>query len=476
MRNVWLACCGCEDYPAIQREVEARDGDAQVFRTEDAHMALSVAGSLARSRESVLALVALRDRDASEELVAALMALEGPLQVVAIVHEPDPGYIARLFSAGASEVIVADGARPRQGRAQRVRMKGNSAEPDTSSDDDDADQDPEVSRATSGLAQPSSAEADHEAAPRGPSGGGDMDLDEPDSVSFSPAGRKPSPHAGRRAPVIAITRGRGGSGATTLAATLAIESARAGLRTALLDLDLMFGNLAAMVGAPDPANLEHLIEPAARGALDEESIVRSSVRVAPCLTIWGPVERPERAELVGGAVDLLLEVLRDEADVVIADTSAHWSDAVAAAVSACDRCLVVASPDAASVDAAVRLSNLIARMGVPRTRITPVLNRCGKRDEGETFAARLEFGLSCGEVARISDGGREVGEMASIGRLGEALDSSGAFRADVGDFCAGLLAELGCVSGRDLLAGEGSADSRKHRSVLSRLMRGRDAL
>ena len=63
-----------------------------------------------------------------------------------------------------------------------------------------------------------------------------------------------------------------------------------------------------------------LIEPAAAGALTEPDIVATSMRVAPGVTLWGPVAAPEQAELMARPVELLLDVLRRESDVVFIDT------------------------------------------------------------------------------------------------------------------------------------------------------------
>ncbi len=56
-------------------------------------------------------------------------------------------------------------------------------------------------------------------------------------------------------------------------------------------------------------------------------------------------------------VELLLDVLRRESDVVFIDTSVFWGDAVAAAVAASDRCLVVGDAAVSSAASASRVMN-----------------------------------------------------------------------------------------------------------------------
>ncbi|MFR2950381.1 MAG: P-loop NTPase [Collinsella intestinalis] len=55
-------------------------------------------------------------------------------------------------------------------------------------------------------------------------------------------------HGGPRAPVIAVVSGQGGAGKTTLVAAMAACAARAGLRAAVMNVDLMFGDLPSVLG------------------------------------------------------------------------------------------------------------------------------------------------------------------------------------------------------------------------------------
>ena len=125
-----------------------------------------------------------------------------------------------------------------------------------------------------------------------------------------------------------------------------------------------------------------LIEPSAAGALAESDIVAASMRVAPGVTLWGPVAAPEKAELMARPVELLLDVLRRESGVVFVDTSVFWGDAAAAAVAASDRCLVVGDAAVSSATSASRVIELASRVGVPRTRMSAVFNRFGARGAG----------------------------------------------------------------------------------------------
>ena len=114
-------------------------------------------------------------------------------------------------------------------------------------------------------------------------------------LQMPPADAAAPPH---RAPVICAISGSGGCGKSTIVATMAHTSSLLGLRAAVLDLDLMFGNLYDLLGVDAPRDIAALIEPSAAGALAEPDIVAASMRVAPGVTLWGPVAAPEQAELM----------------------------------------------------------------------------------------------------------------------------------------------------------------------------------
>lgn len=246
------------------------------------------------------------------------------------------------------------------------------------------------------------------------------------------------------APVIVGLSGRGGCGLTTLMAAMAYTASQLGLRTAVLDLDLMFGDVYVMLGAEAHHDLAMLSQ-TDHGRLTEDEVVRASMRIGPNLTLWGPVAVPEQAEAMGPAVEELIDVLRREADVIFVDTSTHWSDPVAAAVSVADRCLMVGDASVATADSLSRVIELAGRVGVPRTRMTSVFCRFGSAGCGEDAAMRFEVSVALSSRARVADGGVEVRELASFGRIDEAVAKPGAFADSIQALTRDVLRELGCA-------------------------------
>lgn len=281
---------------------------------------------------------------------------------------------------------------------------------------------------------------------------GETGMLSPASVSPVPAPSAPALSAdasipSRRAPVVCAVSGSGGCGKSTIVATMAHAASLLGLRAAVLDLDLMFGNLYDLLGVDAPNDMATLIEPSAAGALAEPDIVAASMRVAPGVTLWGPVAAPEKAELMARPVELLLDVLRRESDVVFVDTSVFWGDAVAAAVAASDRCLVVGDAAVSSATSASRVIELASRVGVPRTRMSAVFNRFGARGADEDVAMRFEIACALSSKIRIADGGQDLAALMAFGRADEVVGQTSTFATSVREATREMLVELGCAVG-----------------------------
>ncbi len=281
---------------------------------------------------------------------------------------------------------------------------------------------------------------------------GETGMLSPASVSPVPAPSAPALSAdasipSRRAPVVCAVSGSGGCGKSTIVATMAHAASLLGLRAAVLDLDLMFGNLYDLLGVDAPHDMATLIEPSAAGAFAEPDIVAASMRVAPGVTLWGPVAAPEKAELMARPVELLLDVLRRESDVVFVDTSVFWGDAAVAAVAASDRCLVVGDAAVSSATSASRVIELASRVGVPRTRMSAVFNRFGARGADEDVAMRFEIACALSSKIRIADGGQDLAALMAFGRADEAVGQTSAFATSVREATREMLVELGCAVG-----------------------------
>lgn len=447
MSAIWLACCSEAENRQVEREIEKRDASAQLLRMNDPDGARRMVRALPLGAARVV-LVESERTGSVEKVVEGLVKDGCAQQIVVMTRVVDPENVARLFSAGATEVIaVGEGARTPQNtaseRAEGVLVaSGRDAPPSapTVAAAGSADAGEEVPRSASAeevaVADPPQEivlQQRPSAGPRAEARG---------SQAARPVARTvAAPWA--RAPLVTAISGRGGAGKTTLVAALAYCMAAWGLRTALVDVDLMFGNAHALLGAEFAADIATIAQ---AGESDFEAAVeRSAQRVCPGLTLWGPCAVPEQAELVAPCVGRLIDLLRSEADIVFADTSSSWGDAVAETVAQADRCLVVSDRRTGAVAATKRAIGLAAKLGVPRAKMVCVTNRFEEKPPAEEAALRMEMEAGLSSMTRIGVASDEAVELMQIGRMSEVLGAQTGFAADVKQFGRTLARELGCV-------------------------------
>lgn len=243
-----------------------------------------------------------------------------------------------------------------------------------------------------------------------------------------------------QAPVLAFVSGRGGVGKTTLVAVMAAMAASWGMRVSVLDLDLSCGNLYSCFGLPGPADLGRLARDACPSADD---VLGCGVEATEGVTLWGSCERPEMGEAVAPHAGFVISTLAAASDLVLVDASTTFTDAVAQAAQQCDRLLMVVDGLPGSGVAQARLAALAVRLGVPRTRIVRLANRCGHRGRSEPLINRADVGLETARPISVQDGGVEVRDFLAEGNVGDLLVLGSRFTDSAGTALAKLLVELG---------------------------------
>lgn len=460
MAGLWLVACVASDYGMVTREIRGREEGALVLRFPTVEALEEVDHAVVGAEAGAAFCVRECPIEVLERAVASLAARVG--RVVVFTDTLDAGYIARLFQAGAAEVIALGEAcagaasRREMGRAEvGCRGAGAPFPGDVVENSrvvglpgpDDTGEIPPWDVPQAGCADIAGegplagwVDAPSQAAVAGAAAEVPGDLMR---VANEAAARVASSAAcGPRAPVIAVVAGRGGVGKSTLVAAMACAAARRGLRAAMLDFDLMTGNLHELFGVEQTCDLGRLAL-YDRGALADADIEATALRIGPGLTLWGPLAAPERAELMGTVCERLIEVLRGVADVVLVDTSAFWGDAVGAAVATCDRCLLVGNATDPHAVSASRVLDLAARLGVPKTKMACVTMRCGA-GSAEEGALRFEMGVGLRAKVRIADAGADARAMLSFGKMRDLMEGQGAFATDVSDMTGRMLRELGC--------------------------------
>ncbi len=88
-----------------------------------------------------------------------------------------------------------------------------------------------------------------------------------------------------------------------------------------------------------------------------------------------------------------------------------------------DRLIVVADERASSVSSMIRTMNLANRLGVVRTKMIRLINRCDTYGFDQKFIQKAEEGSFCSHTYYVEDGGRQVSEKLSQGEAIELIRS-----------------------------------------------------
>ena len=152
---------------------------------------------------------------------------------------------------------------------------------------------------------------------------------------------------------------------------------------------------------------------------------------------------PEQAELLFGVSEQLVRAARAGSDVAVVDLPAGVNETVAQAIELSDRCLFVADQGALSLESVSAQQALCARLGIPRTKLITVMNRCDPRHRDEGFLQRASFETQAPQVVRVLDGGADVTQMLSIGHAADLIKIQNKFAVSVDALMAQVCSGLG---------------------------------
>ncbi|HVF20382.1 MAG TPA: septum site-determining protein Ssd [Mycobacteriales bacterium] len=163
---------------------------------------------------------------------------------------------------------------------------------------------------------------------------------------------------GRTAVTVGVLGGRGGSGASTLAAALALSATRLGHRAVLVDADPLGGGLDLLLGAEDARgprwpDVARVLD---RGSGDGLAAVLPTVARTPVLS-W---DRSDASVLRPGAVSAVLAAAGTGVDVVVVDLPRRLDDASIEAFTAVGTLLLVVPADVRGVAASARIASAVA--------------------------------------------------------------------------------------------------------------------
>ncbi|MDP9252648.1 MAG: response regulator [Chloroflexota bacterium] len=190
--------------------------------------------------------------------------------------------------------------------------------------------------------------------------------------------------------VVVFIRGKGGSGATTLAVNSAVALAETKMyKTAILDLSLEFGNVASHLNLTPQRTLADLAGTQPE-QLDDATFATFLAQDRSGVQVCVGSSLPERAELVTvGAVQQSIERLRRGSDYLMVDTAPSFTQHTLAAIDTADGICVICEPHVASMKTARDCLEVLEKLSFPKERILLVVNRT------------TQAGLETDEVARF---------------------------------------------------------------------------
>jgi len=175
--------------------------------------------------------------------------------------------------------------------------------------------------------------------------------------------------------VIAFAHGKGGVGATTLAANVAAVLATDGKSVVLVDLNLQFGN-AAMFFDLRPRTTIVEFARSDIGRATEDDFAQYLADHKSGVRILAAPPSPEEAELVSvGAVQQAIDLARGGRDAVVLDLATKLDEITLAALDVTDIVCVVTAPHLASLRSTSDTLAMLTRIGIADERILVALVR-----------------------------------------------------------------------------------------------------
>jgi pilus assembly protein CpaE len=209
---------------------------------------------------------------------------------------------------------------------------------------------------------------------------------------------------GRHSRTLSVFAPKGGVGKTTIAFNLACAIGQLGQRTVLIDGNLQFGDLRALLKVPSAA--PSIID------LPTDRIAESDLqdvlwRDPSGIDILLAPPRIEQAEMITTRdVDKVLSILRRVYQVVVIDMSSSIGDLNLAFLDASDTIVEVVTYDSTTIHNTIKAAEAFRAIGYPATKVRYLVNRADSA--GGMTAEELERALGRVPEHRVMSDGRLV--------------------------------------------------------------------
>ncbi|MGW5364862.1 septum site-determining protein Ssd [Actinopolymorpha pittospori] len=241
--------------------------------------------------------------------------------------------------------------------------------------------------------------------------------------------------AGREAITVCVLGGRGGAGASTLAAALAVTAARQGRGSLLVDGDPLGGGIELVLGGEDCVGMRWPELVATEGRVSAGALRSALPRVEELVVLsW---DRGDLLTIPRAAMRAVLGAAGRGGDLVVVDLPRHVDEATEEALALCTTALLVVPAEVRAVAAASRVRSAVTAIASDLRVVVRGPSPAGL--DGRVVSAALELPLA--------------GELDPEPRLdvmlerGEAPARRG--KGPLATLCLDLLGQLGVVAARE---------------------------
>jgi pilus assembly protein CpaE len=202
----------------------------------------------------------------------------------------------------------------------------------------------------------------------------------------------------RQGRIFAVFGPRGGVGCTTIATNLALalrERRRTNARVALVDANLMFGDLALVLNTPQLRTIVDLVVELDQASSADVELVQAALvrheRTGLAVLLAPP--HPAQAELVTPeALQVILRLLQAAFDYVVVDTAPSFHEQMLRVLDLAERIVLVGTPELPVIHHLRMVLHVAAQLQYPPEKLLLVLNRA---------AADPRLGMDVVEAERI---------------------------------------------------------------------------
>jgi secretion/DNA translocation related CpaE-like protein len=159
---------------------------------------------------------------------------------------------------------------------------------------------------------------------------------------------------------VAVIGGRGGAGASTLAAALAVTAMRGGRRVMLVDADPYGGGADLLFGGEHAAGLRWSDIAGASGRIGGEELHAALPHIGKLAVL--SYDRGDPLDLRADAMSSVLAAAARVCDLTVADLPRHIDDAAGVVLAAADLVLLLVPAEVRAVASAARIATEITRV------------------------------------------------------------------------------------------------------------------